>query len=104
MTEEKTTVREELRTAYDTHLLMEKNIDQALKFLLQLNPIDQVLPKLSEAKPEWVGDQKSKMQGMVNNWVGMFDDTIEAGKEIPVDLIGRAAELAKGLREKKIQP
>jgi hypothetical protein len=41
---------------------------------------------------------------MVNNWVGMFDDTLDAGKDIPVDLIGRAAELAKGLREKKTTP
>jgi hypothetical protein len=98
---EENTVRAEIRTAYDTHLLMEKNIDQALKVLLNLSPLDVVLPKLSEAKPEWVGDQKSAVQKMVNNWVGMFDDTLDAGKEIPVDLIGRAAELAKGLREKK---
>lgn len=94
-------VRDEIRIAYDTHLLMEKNIDQSLKFLLQLNPMDQVLPKLSEAKPEWVGDQKSYVQKMVQAWVGMFDDTLEAGKDIPVDLIGRAAELAKGLRKPK---
>lgn len=96
-------IRDEIRKAYDVHTLMEKNIDQALKVLLNTNPLDIVLPKLVDAKPEWVGDQKSAVQKMVNNWMGTFDDTLDAGKEIPVDLMGRAAELAKSLREKKAQ-
>jgi hypothetical protein len=92
--------REELQNAYNKHLIMEKNIDQALSFLLRLNPLEVIAPKL-EGKAELTGDVRGKLQMLTQMWIDIYSDTLREGKDISRDLIGRAAEIAKELREKK---
>jgi len=38
---------------------------------------------------------------MVNTWIDTYMAMLEEGDELPVDLIGRASEIARELREER---
>jgi hypothetical protein len=89
--------KEELKDTMDKQLVMAKNLDKALEFHTKMNPIDSVLKPLEER--EEFRDQQSKVESMVNTWIDTFMAMLEEGDELPVDLIGRASEIAKEMRE-----
>ena len=89
--------KKELKDTMDKQIVMSKNLDKALEFHTKMNPIDSVLKPL-EGREEF-RDQQSKVESMVNTWIDTFMAMLEEGDELPVDLVGRAAEIAKELRE-----
>lgn len=90
--------REELRESYDRILLMSKLQEKAIEYVLAMNPIEHILTRL---EGDQFKDQRDKVSGMVNLWIDMFDDMLKEGKTLPVDMIGRASEIAKTQREAK---
>lgn len=62
-----------------------------------MNQIDTVLKPLEDR--EEFRDQQSKVESMVNTWIDTYMAMLEEGDELPVDLIGRASEIARELRE-----
>ncbi|MCF7875982.1 hypothetical protein K9M06_02890 [Candidatus Bipolaricaulota bacterium] len=89
--------KKELKDTMDKQIVMSKNLDKALEFHTKMNPIDTVLKPL-EGREEF-RDQQSKVESMVNTWIDTYMAMLEEGDELPVDLIGRASEIARDLRE-----
>jgi len=95
---------EEKEKAMQTGFILDTYIDEALKVLEKLNPVHTLIPlivsKEKGAEP-LVDPRDNRVKAIVDTWLTMFDNVLKEGKELPVDLIGRAAEIAKSLREKK---
>jgi hypothetical protein len=91
-------VREELKDSFDRHQLMRRNIDQSLDTMLRLNPVENILKNIDTDSP--VYDQaEGQVESMMNEWLDMYRDTLEEGRTLPADLIGRSAEIARESRE-----
>ena len=90
--------REELKDSFDRHQLMRRNIDQSLDTMLRLNPVENILKNIDTDSP--VYDQaEGQVESMMNEWLDMYRDTLEEGRTLPADLIGRSAEIARESRE-----
>jgi hypothetical protein len=90
--------REELKQSFDRHQLMRRNIDQSLDTMLRLNPVENILKNIDRESA--VYDQaEGQVETMMNEWLDMYRDTLEEGRTLPADLIGRSAELARESRE-----
>lgn len=90
--------REELKDSFDRHQLMRRNIDQSLDTMLRLNPVENILKNIDTDSP--VYDQaEGQVETMMNEWLDMYRDTLEEGRTLPADLIGRSAEIARESRE-----
>lgn len=90
--------REELRESYDRILLMSKLQEKAIEYILAMNPIEHMLKHL---EGDQFKDQRDKVSGMINAWIDIFDAMLTEGRTLPVDMIGRASEIAKAQRESK---
>jgi hypothetical protein len=90
--------RDELKDSFDRHQLMRRNIDQSLDTMLRLNPVENILKNIDTDSP--VYDQaEGQVESMMNEWLDMYRDTLEEGRTLPADLIGRSAEIARESRE-----
>lgn len=90
--------REELKQSFDRDQLIRKNIDRSIDTVLRLNPIENILKNVDRESP--VYDQaEGQVESMMNEWLDMYRDTLEEGRTLPADLIGRSAELARESRE-----
>jgi histone H3/H4 len=90
--------REELKQSFDRHQLMRRHIDQSLDTMLRLNPVENILKNIDQESA--VYDQvEGQVETMMNEWLDMYRDTLEEGRTLPADLIGRSAELARESRE-----
>lgn len=92
-------MREEQRIEMAKHLLIGTKVDKALEFLHETDPIDNIEKTLQDSKVE-VRNLDDQMQQRIQDWLGTWDKVISEGEDLPVDLIGRAVELAKSSREK----
>lgn len=90
--------REELKQSFDRDQLIRKNIDRSIDTVLRLNPVENILKNVDQDSP--VYDQaEGQVESMMNEWLDMYRDTLEEGRTLPADLIGRSAELARESRE-----
>lgn len=89
--------KENLSETIDRHIEMRKNIDKSLEFLQSLNPIDSILKQI-EGHEEF-RDQQAKVESLMNRWISIFENMLEQGQSLPVDLIARASQIAKEMRE-----
>ena len=90
--------REELKQSFDRGQLIRKNIDRSIDTVLRLNPVENILKNVDRESP--VYDQaEGQVESMMNEWLDMYRDTLEEGRTLPADLIGRSAELARESRE-----
>ena len=85
-------------------LIMGIYLDRALTYIERTNPFQAIVDKLPEEKARKnveldTSSIKSQVQTSVNDWLETFSNVLKEGRSLPVDLIGRAAELAKQLRE-----
>lgn len=92
-------MREEQDTAINTGIAISSYINQALKVLNELNPLTIIDNTESKGKGSPVSDEK--IQSLMNTWVGMYDKTLKAGESLPCDLIQRAVEIARTLKDEK---
>jgi len=92
-------MREEQRVEMAKHLLIGSKVDKALEFLHEVDPVENIEKPLNESDVE-VRDLEDQMQQRVQDWLSMWDKVISESEPLPVDLIGRAVELAESSREK----
>lgn len=66
----------------------------------ELDPVKTILPLTGTGKGDTglISREDARVKGIMDTWLTMFDEMLKTGKTLPVDLIGRAAEIAKGLR------
>jgi len=90
-------ISEEFNESFKRHQLIDKQTDKALEIVLKTNPIDAVLKNMDEEVdvPEDFRESAERAQGMMQNWLGMYEDVLEESQDLPKDLIRRSAELAK---------
>jgi len=95
MTEERD-ISEEFNESFKRHQLIDKQTDKALEIVLKTNPIDVVLKNIDEDVdvPDNFRDSAERAEGMMQNWLEMYEGTLEESKDVPVDLMRRSAELA----------
>jgi len=104
MVEKETNVEDEYRESFPRHMLMDSLLDKSLDFVVRTNPLDVVVKEVKNAKAE-LGNEidlgqevYKKVPSMMHKWLDMYDGVLDEGKNLPRDLIGRAAELAKEQR------
>lgn len=90
-------MREEQRIEMAKHLLIGTKVDKAIEILHETDPIENIEKTLENSEVE-VRDLDDQMQQRIQDWLGMWDKVISEGEDLPVDLIGRAVELAKSSR------
>ena len=95
----------ERENAIKLGMIMDIYIDRSLNYIERMNPFIAMVEKLPHEKKLPIDIDISSMKGHVhssiNTWLETFDEVLKSGKSLPIDLIGRAAEIAKALREKK---
>lgn len=93
-------MREEQRIEMSKHMIMGMKIDRAVEFLSQMDPVENIEKTLQKTEVE-IREGKAQMNTMVQNWLAMWDKAFSEAEDVPADLIGRAADLAKSSREKE---
>jgi len=94
-------LREELRTELRRGRLRDGLVDSALDYVISTNPLETVLRPISECDEDGVDldDAKKRVTEQVDEWLDSYEDMLREGRNLPVDLIARAGELAKVRRE-----
>jgi uncharacterized protein (UPF0147 family) len=90
-------IGEEFNESFKRHQLIDKQTDKALDIVLRTNPIDVVLKNIDEDVdvPDEHRDSAERAQGMMQEWLEMYEGVLEESKDVPRDLIRRSAELAE---------
>lgn len=91
MAEEKKSLEEQFKESFDVQMLSEKLVKHALEDLENMNPITNVLRHVEEVPADRSNIQSnihSKTELMVNTWLDMWGDTLEAGKICQPILLG----------------
>jgi len=97
-------IEKEKEKVFQFGLVMDTYIDQTLRILEKLNPVNNLLPLLTTKEkggPPLVETHDPRVKGIIDSWLNMFNDVLKTGKDLPVDLISRAAEIAREMKEKK---
>jgi len=97
---------EERDNAVKMGLIMNIYLDRALNYVERMNPFTAIVEKLPTEKEKKTmefdtSSMKTQLQNSINTWLATFDNVLKEGKNLPVDLIGRLAEIAKCMREKE---
>lgn len=90
----------EYKESFQQALLTKKYTETALDYIMNMNPVERVLKDLENTNDAIKKDATDRVQAQMQEWLGMFEDTLKAGRTLPVDLIGRAADIAKQRRGK----
>jgi hypothetical protein len=77
-------------------------VDLALKIIEKLNPQNVILPSTSKSKESKEGItpiiEESRIRSMMNSWLDIVDNTLKQSKDLPIDLIAVASQIAKKMR------
>lgn len=90
---------EEYKKSFSHALLTDKYITMTLDYILNTNPIDVILKHLEGLDDTQKKDIQDRVQAQMQTWLETFENVLEEGKTLPVDLIGRASDLAKERRK-----
>lgn len=94
------TLREEYAEIIEAKLAIDSLVEQALKTWLNFNPIDRLKDYLSSEDETIRKASMEKIQSQVTRHIDMFNDMLEEAKEVPVELLRKAMEVATTLRKK----
>lgn len=76
-------------------------IESAQKYMLNMNPIERILKQMDTSDENLRKSTADRVNAMMNDWIQSYTDALKEGKDLPKDLIGQAADLAKRMREKR---
>lgn len=95
-----TSISEQVKEAFSEQMLMSKQIETALQYMANTNPIETVLRPLDGQDEKLRTHAQQYLQLMMQTWLETYTKALGAGQDLPVDLLGRAADLAKNQRAK----
>lgn len=93
-------LNEQVKESFSEALFYERSMETALKYLNNSNPVERIL-KVVDTQDETIRKEtveRTKM--MMQTWLQTYDDVLTAGKSLPVDIIGKAADLARASRKR----
>lgn len=96
---------EEKEKAIQSGLAIDIYIDQALRVLEKLNPVNTLVPLMvpsAKGEAPIISAQDPRIKGIVDTWLTTYDEVLKASKNLPVDLIGRAATIARATRQGEV--
>lgn len=89
---------EEYKQSFSHALLTDKYMTMTLDYILNTNPVTVILKNLDDLDDNQKKDIQDRVQAQMQTWLETFENVLKEGKTLPVDLIGRAADLAKERR------
>lgn len=91
-----TNIDEEFKKSFSHAMLVDKLAKTAIEYITNTNPIEVILNHVEE---EDNSEVKERVKVQMQEWMGSFEDTLKAGRTVPVDLIGFAADITKQRRK-----
>ena len=88
----------EFRESFDHSAITARYIEQALRVIVETNPLERVIIPVQTAPDEIKKDVNSRAQKSMQIWLDSFDLLLTEGKDLSKDLIGYAADLARKKR------
>ena len=93
-------LNEQVKESFAEALFYERSMEAALKYMTNSNPVERVL-KVIDPQDEKIRQEVSQRTiMMMQTWMQTYDDVLTAGKSLPVDIIGKAADMARASRKK----
>jgi len=71
----------------------------SLNYILNTNPQEVILKNIESMDENDKKDIRDRVQAQMQTWLGSFENMLEEGQKLPVELIGRATDLATRRRE-----
>lgn len=93
--------KQEYTDSFNKALLYSKLATTAMEYTRSTNPAKVVLTELAGLDDNTKKDCQDRITGQMQTWLGTFEQMLEEGKTLPVDLIGLAADLARKDRGRK---
>jgi len=92
-------MREKHAEIIETKMAMDSLVEEAIKIWMGLDPLERLKGYLTNDDENVRKAALEKVQSQITRHIDMFSDMLEAAKDVPVDLLRRAAELTAKLRE-----
>ncbi len=94
---EKIDMDEEFKQSFQHAMVTEKYIKMAIEYIVNTNPTEVILKNLGDTSD--MSDVKERMKMQMQEWMGPFEAVLKEGRQLPVDLIGIASDIARRKRE-----
>ena len=91
---------DQVKEAFIQSQLIDKKLETVLKYFQNTNPVERILKTIDPTDEELRKTTKENVSLMMVTWLGSYAEVLKAGKELPVDLIGEAADLARKMRKR----
>ena len=91
-------IEQEYNDSFRQHMLTEKLTQAAIEYVDTMNPASRVLESIKDLDESLRKDCIERLKPQMQEWLGMFEKMLKEGHDLPVDLIGRAADIAKAKR------
>lgn len=93
---------EEFRESFDHAALTSRYIEQAIRYTVETNPLERVIVPIQTASDDVKKEAVDRAKKCMQIWLDTYEAMLTEGKNLSVDLIGIAADVArikrKGLR------
>jgi ABC-type transporter MlaC component len=96
-------LNEQVKESFSEALFYERSVETALKYMTNTNPVERVLKAMDTQDESIKKDMQERVKMMNQTWLQTFDDFLTAGKSLPVDIIGKASDMAKASRKRVVQ-
>lgn len=90
----------QLKESFAESQLIDKKIETALNFIMNMNPVERVLKSIDPQDEAIRKITLDRVQAMMNTYLEIYDAALKEGKDLPKDLLGSAADLTRKTRKK----
>jgi hypothetical protein len=97
------TLNEQVKESFSEALFYERSMETALKYMNNSNPVERILKAMDPQDETLRKETQERVKMMMQTWLQTYDDVLTAGRTLPVDIIGKAADMAKASRKKVSQ-
>lgn len=93
-------IEEQVKESFLQSQLIDKKIETTLKYFQNTNPVERILKTIDPADELLRKNTQESVQVMMVTWLETYSAVLKAGKDLPVDLMGEAADLARKMRKR----
>jgi len=94
------TIEEQVKEAFLEAQLIDKKIESALRYMENMNPVERILKTVDPQDEQLRKATQERVQIMMQSWLQTYDNVLSEGKDLPKDLMGSAADLARKTRKR----
>lgn len=91
---------EEFRQSFDHAALTSRYIEQAIRYTVETNPLERVIVPIQSAPDDVKKESVDRTKKCMQIWLDTYEAMLTEGKNLSVDLIGIAADVARIKRKK----